>query len=159
MVWLPSASPAAGVPAAVADSEPLARSVHQSRGFRKGKVGEPDTVRFSAFEPPRDPFDSDKTLPEISVERSRYLTECQAVALAWVRASARGGKFYGWAIIVADDARRLGTQVVASPLADYSNPAHADVVLPVGDTASAQDRNIRLTQLAAASCWLELPVS
>ena len=159
MVWLPSASPVAGVPGAVADSEPLARSVHQSSGYRKGRDGEESKVGFRAFEPPRDPTDTDKTLPEISLDRCQYVTECQALALAWGRASARGGKFYGWAIIVAEDARGCGTQVVSSPLPDQSNPAHGDIVLPAGDVGSVEDRNSRLTELAAVSCWHPAPVS
>ena len=153
MLWLPSANLAPAVPGAVADSEPLARSVHQSSGYRKGRNGAEDKVRFSAFEPPKDPTDRHKILPEISLDRSQYVTECQALALAWGRAPARGGRFYGWAIIVADDARGCGTQVVSSPLPDGSNPAHAEIVLPPGDVGSVQDRNNRLTKLAAASWW------
>ena len=159
MVWLPSKSPADAPPEAVADSEPLARSVHQSSGFKKGKGGEEDKVRFRAFEPPRDPGDPDKTVREISVDRCPYVTECQAVALTWGRAPARGGKFYGWAIIVAEDARGCGTQVVSSPPDDQSNPAHSDIVLPEGDVGSVQDRNNRLAELATASCWEDAPAS
>ena len=159
MLWLPSASLVAAVPGAVADSESLARSVHQSSGYRKGKGGEEDKVRFRAFEPPRDPTDPDKVFPEISLDRSQYVTECQALALAWGRASARGGKFYGWAIIVADEARGCGTQVVSSPLPGGRNPAHAEIVLPPGDVGNVQDRNSRLTELAAASWWYPAPDS
>ena len=159
MVWMPSASPVAGVPGAVVDAEPLARSVHQSSGYRKDRDGEGGKVTFRAFEPPRDPTDTDKRLPEISLDRCQYVTECQALALAWGRASARGGKFYGWAIIVAEDARGCGTQVVSSPLPDQGNQAHADIVLAAGDLGSVEDRNSRLTELAAASCWHPAPVS
>ena len=157
MVWLPSASAAVSPPNQVADTEFLAHSVHQSSGFKKGKKGEQDKVRFRAFEPPKDSADRHKTVREISVERCEYVTEPRAVALAWARAPARGGKFYGWAIISAGNARLGGAQVVSSPPPDQSNPAHVDIVLPAGDVGNVQNRNKRLIQLAAASCWLDAP--
>ena len=157
MVWLPLASPAASPPNQVADAELLAHSVHQSSGFKKGKGEQKDKVTFKAFEPRKDPADRKKTVRDISSDRCQYLTESRAVELAWERAPARGGKFYGWAVISAGNARACGTDVVSSPPPDQSNPAHADIKLPAGDVANAQDRNKRLAQLAAASCWLDRP--
>lgn len=157
MIWLPATSPAVVPPKVVANSELVVHSVHQSSGFKKGKEGEEDKVTFRAFDPRRDPNDRNKRVREISVDRCQYLTESQAVALAWVRAPARGGKFYGWAIISAGDARRCETHVLSSPPADQSNPAHADIVLPPGDIDDDPGRNLRLTELAAASWWLDAP--
>ena len=152
MIWLPSTNPGVIPPPAVADSELVARSVHQRRGFKRGKqVGEEDKVNFRAFEPPKDPDDRDKRLREISVDRCRYLTEDQAGELAWERAPARGGEFFGWAVISAEEVRKCKSQVVSSPA--HNNPAHADIMLPPGDIDDVQARNRRLTELAAASCW------
>ena len=156
MVWLPSANSVVVPPQAVADPELVARSVHQSSGFKKAKEGE-DKVSFRAFEPPREPNGGNKRLRKISVDRCQYLTETRTVTLAWARALARGGKFYGWAIIAARDARGCGSQVLSSPPVDGSNPAHADIVLPVGDIDDDQGRNRRLAELAAASWWLDAP--
>lgn len=60
---MPSASLVPAIPVAVADSESLARSVHQSSGYRKGRDGEEVKVRFRAFEPPRDPTDQIRFFP------------------------------------------------------------------------------------------------
>jgi hypothetical protein len=157
MIWMPPTGPTVTPPQAVANSELSARSVHQSSGFKKGKEGEEDKVTFRAFEPPRDPNDRSKRVREISVDRCQYLTESQAVTLAWGRAPARGGDFYGWAIISAEDVRGCGAQVVSSPPVDQSNPAHGDIVLPQGDTDDDQGRNLRLAELATASCWQYAP--
>ena len=154
-----STSPAIVPAKVVDDSELVAHSVHQSRGFRKERSGEGEKVRFSAFEPPRDPSDRNKRVRDISVDRCQYLTESKAVELALARAPARGGKFYGWAIISAEDARGRGAQVLSSPPVDESNPSHADIVLPLGDVDDEQGRNVRLTELAAASWWLTAPAS
>ena len=157
MVWLSLTSPAIVPPNHVADEELVAHSVHQSRCFKKGKDGQEDTVRFSAFEPRKDQTDKSKTVRDVSSDRCQYVTESRAAELAWQRAPARGGKFYGWAIISASNARALGTDVVSSPPPDQSNPAHADIMLPVTDTWNALDRNQRLTKLAAAASWLDAP--
>jgi hypothetical protein len=158
MVWLPSTNTGVAPPQAVADSEQVARSVHQRSGFKRGKqVGEDDKVTFRAFDPPKDPDDRNKRLREISVDRCRYLTEDQAVELAWERAPARGGEFFGWAVISAEEVRKCKPQVVSSPAVDQDNTAHADIMLPPGDIDDAQVRNRRLTELAAASCWKDGP--
>ena len=160
MIWLPSTSSAATPPEEVAHSELLARSVHQKNGFRKGKSkGEKDKVTFRAFDPPKHPVDRSKRLREISVDRCQYLTESRAGALARERTLARGGDFFGWATITAEDARKCGTEVVSSPAKDQNNPAHADILLPAGDIDDDQARNSLLLALAAASYWLDAPVS
>ena len=160
MTWLPSTNSADTPSEEVAHSELLARSVHQKSGFKRGNSkGEKDKVTFRAFDPPKDPEDRSKRLREISVDRCQYLTESHAAVLALERAPARGGDFFGWAIITTDDARKCGTEVVSSPADDQNNPAHADILLPARDIDNDQDRNNRLTQLAAASSWRAAPNS
>ena len=145
MIWLPSTSSADTIPEEVAHSELLARSVHHKNGFKRGKSkGEQDKVTLRAFDPPKNPVNRSKRLREISVDRCQYLTESQAVALAWERAPARGGDFFGWATITAEDARKCGTEVVSSPAKEQNNPAHADILLPAGDIDDEQARNGRL---------------
>ena len=160
MIWLPLTSSADTTPEEVAHSELLARSVHQKNGFKRGKSkGEQDKVTLRAFDPPKNPVNRSKRLREISVDRCQYLTESQAVALAWERAPARGGDFFGWATITAEDARKCGTEVVSSPVKEQNNPAHADILLPAGDIDDEQARNGRLLELAAASSWRDTPDS
>ena len=113
-------------------------------------------MRFGAFTPPKEQDDKTKSLREISVDRCAYLSESRAVDLGWERAPARGGKFYGWAIISAGDARGCGTEVISSP--KEGNVAHADITLPPEDVVNVQDRNARLVELAKASSWRYLPV-
>ena len=159
MIWLPSTSVAETPPEEVVDSELLARSVHQKSGVKWGDEtrGEEVKVTFRAFDPPKDREDRSRRSRDISVERSRYITEGEAVALACGRAPLRGGEFFGWAVISARCARGHGTQVLSSPPDDGSNPAHADMRLPAGDIFDDQDRNGRLTDLAAASKWYLAP--
>ena len=160
MIWFPTTSFAVTPPADVAQSELVARSVHTSKGFKKGKSGgELDKVTAVAFDPPKDPKDRTKRIRELSVDRCQYLTESQAVALARERGEKRELGFHGWAIITAENARKCGTQVVSSIAEDQDNLAHADILLPAEEVNDEQARNLRLLQLAAASCWLDAPVS
>ena len=160
MVWSLSAVPSAVPPKNVDSDEPLARSVHSTNGFRKGKSeGAPDKVLFSAFEPMKDEENPGQRVREISSDRCQHLTEDKAVQLGKQRAERRGLNFHGWAIITAKDARKSSRGVVSSPSTDQDNPAHADIKLPPNTTDDNKARKIHLVELAENSCWLDRPPS
>ena len=158
MVWLPPASPPTVPPEEVIVTEPLARSLHSRRHFKKGESdGEPGKVRANAFEPPRDEANSRQRLREVSTDRCHYLTQDKAVQLAGQRAEKRGVGFYGWAIITADEAQKSERDVISSPAKDHDNPAHANILLPIDTVNDDQTRNRHLLELAESSCWLGCP--
>ena len=155
MVWSLVKGPDIVPPEQVADEESVARSVHQSNGFQGNKNSDEDKVRFAAFTPPKNQTNPTESIREISVDRCDYIDEDGAIDQGWRRAPARGGKFYGWAIISAKDARECGPEVMASP--QEENLVHADILLPIKDTTNTQDRNARLVELAKLSNWKYLP--
>ena len=155
MTWWSSTDPPTVPPGRVDATEPLARSVHSSKSFKKGRSqGEPGRVLASAFDPPKDAEAPGQQLREVSTDRCQYLAQDKAVELAKDRADKRGMGFHGWAIIAADDARKSGRDVVPSRARDQDNPAHADIVLPADTTNEDEIRNPHLLELARHSYWL-----
>lgn len=92
---------------------------------------------------------------DLSVHRRSHMSFDEAVHYAMKAVGPRGkARFYGWAVLSAEDAGEQGRQVLASP---DENPYHATIKLP---PAAATDRNIQklhARRLAEASRWVEPP--
>ena len=160
MVWLLSAESSTPPPKNVDSDEPLARSVHSTRHFKKGgSDGEPTKVRFRAFEPMKDEENPGRWFREVSVDRCQYLAKGEAVQLGNQRAELRRVNFYGWAVVVAQDARESGRDVVPSPPKGQDNMAHADILLPDDTADNGEARNRHLVELAENCYWLDPPSS
>ena len=146
---------ATNFPSEVAPEEELARSVFSQRHVKEVK-GQPHKVLFKAFEPPRNREKPGERITEISVDRFAYLDMDAAVQLGQARAKHRSPttNFYGWAIILTQDASQDGRTVISSPSCEEQNPAHADIQLPASTAHDDDDRNFHMSGLAEKSCWL-----
>jgi hypothetical protein len=146
---------ATNIPSEVAPEEELARSVFSQKHVRAVK-GQPHKVLPKAFEPPPDRENPAQRITDISVDRFGYLDMDTAVRLAEARGKRRTSpvNFYGWAIILAQDASQEGREVAASFSSVEQNPAHADIKLPASTAYDADDRNFHMFGLAEKSCWL-----
>lgn len=89
----------------------------------------------------------------ISVDRLDLAPPAEAAATAVRVANDRGAKFYGWAVVTAQQAGASGRHVRASAQPD--NPYHADIVLPdlAADDREEQQRHAQ--ELADGSSWRE----
>jgi len=67
---------------------------------------------------------------EISVDRLTFAGLERSTAIADKTAVARNAKFYGWAVVTAEQASDNGRYVIATPRPEHDNPYHADIVLP-----------------------------
>ena len=145
-------------PTTVDPEEELARSVFSQRHVKEVK-DEPHKVLFRAFEPPRDPENAGQRIREISVDRFDYLDIDAAIRLGEARAKRRSSdtNFYGWALLLAQEANREGRKIVSSPSCEEQNPAHADICLPSSAADYDDDRLFHMSGLAEKSCWVARP--
>lgn len=134
-------------PGCVAPDEELGRGVFSTRQFRRERVD------FRAFlEKPG--------VTALSVDRLTHSPTDFAVAKADAAARERpGGAFYGWAVIIANQAAANGRSVPASPLPDGANPYHADIILPESAIADRDEQKKHAQMLADASQWRARPAS
>ena len=95
----------------------------------------------------------------ISVDRLSVAPIDQAVKNGEAIANARGPNrtFYGWAVISATDVRKIGCDVEAAPLADGSNPYHANIILPESVVADSGEQDQYAQRLAIKASWKERP--
>lgn len=90
---------------------------------------------------------------EISVDRLSVGNLREATAIADARNDARIPKrrFYGWAVVIAENAERNGREVAASPL--EGNPRHADIILPASAANDRDERMRHAQELRDLSTW------
>ena len=134
-------------PNCVAPGEELGRGVFSTRQVRRGRVD------FRAFlERPG--------VMTLSVDRLTHAPPDFAVAKADAAARERpSGAFYGWAVIIADQAAANGRSVQASPPLDGSNPYHADIILPESAFADRDEQRKHAQMLAAVAQWRTRPAA
>ena len=91
----------------------------------------------------------------LSVDRLDDAPPGEAVEIADRMAAARLRRFYGWAVVVVEDASANGRRVIASPLLD--NPYHADIILPDSTIEDREEQKRHAQELADASAWRGRP--
>lgn len=91
----------------------------------------------------------------LSVDRLDDVPPAEAVEIADRMAAARRRQFYGWAVIVVEDASANARRVIASPLLD--NPYHADIILPDSTIEDREEQKRHAQELADASTWRARP--
>ena len=96
-------------------------------------------------------------MTEISVDRLDLAPPAEAAAAALRIANERGPtvSFYGWAVVIAQEAGADGRQVRASAKPD--NPYHADIVLPDLAAEDREEQKRHAQELADSSSWRERP--
>ena len=94
---------------------------------------------------------------EISVDRLDHAPRAEAVEIADSNAAAREAKFYGWAVILAQQADANRREARASPKLD--NPYHADIVLPDSAVEDRDEQISHAQELADNSSWRERPAN
>jgi len=109
------------IPNRIAPEEELGRGISSRKS---AKQAENSKVRYYEFLPR-------EGVTEISVDRLSVGSLKESTAIA----DARNPKFFGWAVVIAEDAERSGRKVAATPL--EGNPRHADIILP----SAAKDRD------------------
>ncbi len=62
-------------------------------------------------------------------------------------------RFYGWAVLIAEDASRSGRTVLATPMPE--NPCHADILLNVSGDERRRQQKQHANELAAHAKWVE----
>ena len=87
----------------------------------------------------------------LSVDRLDVAPPEEAVKIADRMAATRHRTFYGWAVVVVEDASANGRQVIASPL--HENPYHADIILPDAVVEDREEQKRHAKELADASAW------
>lgn len=133
------------VPEKIAPEEELGRSVYSSR----------DAKRAARTRAGLNSFLEKEGEPKISTDRLSVAPFDEAIAIAETRGVARNRTFYGWAVVIAEQACCNGRRVVASPQPD--NPYHGDIILP---KKAVEDREIQKSHaqaLADVSSWLSRP--
>ena len=134
-------------PEEVRDEEDLGRGIFSSRHAKRSqRSGVPFNI-----------FLERQGVGEISVDRLSHAPESEAVLIAEKVGRSRSQRFFGWAIVSAIQARLNDRKVVSSPLPDFDNPYHADILLP-RDAVEDRDEQTRHAKLLAdASRWKEKP--
>ena len=134
-------------PGDLALSENLGRGVFSSKDAdRARRAGIPKRVFVH------------KGMTEISVDRLDLMSEEEAINIARMVAEGRGRdgprrSFYGWAVLVAENACRSGRCVRASPIED--NRYHADITLPTLAGEDDEEHIRHAQELADDSHWRE----
>lgn len=121
----------------IAPWEDLGRGVSSRRNARRA---ERSRIGFHEFLPPRG-------VTEISVDRLSVGSLKEATAIA----DARNPAFYGWAVVIAENAERNGREAVASPL--EGNPRHADIVLPASAANDRDEQRRHAQELRDLATW------
>ena len=109
------------IPNQIAPAEELGRGISSRRNARRA---ERSKIPYHEFLPR-------EGVTEISVDRLSVGSLKESTVIA----DARNPKFFGWAVVIAEDAGRSGRKVAATPL--EGNPRHADIILP----SAAKDRD------------------
>ncbi|MCY4155679.1 MAG: hypothetical protein OXD38_04175 [Aestuariivita sp.] len=91
----------------------------------------------------------------ISVDRLSVAPPGAALVLAEKTATSRKASFYGWATVAVSKAEANGRRVVSSPMPEYDNPYHADIVLPAVAKDDREEQKRHAQELADYSNWLE----
>ena len=125
------------VPNQIAPEEELGRGISSRSGARRA---ERSNIRYHEFLPRIG-------VAEISVDRLSAGSLKESTAIA----DARNPKFYGWAVIIANDAERSGRRVAASPL--EINPRHADIILPASAVHDRDEQRRHAQELRDLSAW------
>src|SRR5262245_2465198 len=91
---------------------------------------------------------------EISVDRVGHVSDRELAAIAQSQCP-EGKTVYGWAEVLAVDARKGDRSVNADPEAD--NPYHALILLPEGDRSDDDARTHHANELAGYARWRVAP--
>ena len=142
-----TANEADAVSSTIKDTEELGRGVFSSQ---QARLSRQHGVPVSVFRE-RDGH------REISVDRLSVAPIDEAVKNGEAIARARGPNrtFYGWAVIPAIDVRNTGCDVEAAPLADGSNPYHANIILPKTAVVDSGEQDQYAQRLAIKASWKE----
>jgi len=130
-------------PGDIGDRENLGRRLFSRRRrdrARRGRV-------------PLDVFLERLGTTRISVDRLDLSSPLEATSIADRAAKARNRPFYGWAVVMAQQAGAGGRRVEASPQRD--NPYHADVILPDVVEEDQDEQKGHAQQLANGATWRE----
>lgn len=125
-------------------SEELGRGVFSSGAARRSRRSVPHSVFLESV-----------GNPVISVDRLSVAPPAEALDHARIVASRRGRSFYGWAVVVAEQAAASGRRVSATPQPD--NPFHADIRLPDSTQEDRDNKIQHARELADASRWEPAP--
>lgn len=128
----------------IAADEELGRGVYSSRSAKRAqRAGGYPRIFIDNSSPAR-----------ISVDRLCAAARGVLERIADARAQNRSGQqFYGWAVVLAEDAVEGGRCVMASP--NCENPYHADIVLPLPETFDREELEAHAQQLADSAFWCE----
>ena len=121
------------IPENIARNEELGRGIFSSRNARRAVRRVPHHV---FLEKPGE--------TNISVDRLSVAPPDEAIEISDNVGKTRNRAFYGWAVIVAEDASRNGRRVVASPILNQ-NLYHADIIL-LGIAAEDREEQKRHAQ-------------
>lgn len=131
------------IPQEVGPEEKLGRGVFSNSAARRA----PRRITLNVFlERP--------TVVELSVDRLDGAPPHVAITIAEQVGNGRGKPFFGWAVVVAQQARTNGRRVVGSPLPG-ENPYHADIVLPGTAAEDREEQKQHAQELADAATWLD----
>lgn len=138
-----------------AGKEPISLDLSENLG--RGVFSSKDAARARRAGIPKRVF-VHKGMTEISVDRLDLMSEEEAINIARMVAERRGRdgskrSFYGWAVLVAENACRSGRCVRASPIED--NPYHADITLPALAGEDDEEHIRHAQELADDSHWRE----
>ena len=125
------------IPNRIAPAEELGRGISSRGGAKRA---ERSNIRYHEFLPP-------KGVIEISVDRLSVGSLKESTAIA----DARNPKFYGWAVVIAEDAERSGRKVAATPL--ENNHRHADIILPASVAEDRDEQRRHAQELRDLSTW------
>ena len=129
------------IPDDIARTEELGRGIFSSRTARRAPRRIPHHV-----------FLERHGETDISVDRLSIAPQDEAIEIADDVGNARNREFYGWAVVVAEDAAENGRRVVASPIMNQ-NPYHADIVLPSIASEDREEQKRHAQELADISRW------
>ena len=123
--------------------EDLGRGISSSRNAR----------RAEHFKVPVNEFLPRMGVTAISVDRLSVGSLQEATAIADARDGARvpQRRFYGWAVVIAENAARNGRQVAATPT--EGNPRHADIILPASAANDRVEQKRHALELRDSSTW------
>ncbi len=103
-----------------------------------------------------DVFLERETADSLSVDRLDHASLTVMAQIGDRLGERRGRNFYGWAVVVVEDAARHGRSVDAVPLLD--DPYHAEIFLNVADEPDKRDRQIEhANELSAVAEWRSRP--
>ena len=125
------------IPNQIAPAEELGRGISSRRNARRA---ERSKIPYHEFLPR-------EGVTEISVDRLSVGSLKESTAIA----DARNPQFFGWAVVIAEDAGRSGRKVAATPL--EGNPRHADIILPASAAKDRDEQRCHAQELRDLSTW------